>query len=69
MRGNTAHARIRALGEQAMATLKTWRLLPKLRCSTTESPVTSKPSSPSTSPAQTEVGKGSLTPKAYKAER
>ncbi|MFD7000561.1 hypothetical protein ACFWA5_30945 [Streptomyces mirabilis] len=25
---------IRALGEQAMATLKTWRLLRKLRCST-----------------------------------
>ncbi|WP_405573813.1 transposase family protein [Streptomyces phaeochromogenes] len=32
---NVAHARIRALGEQAMATLKTWRLLRKLRCSTT----------------------------------
>jgi hypothetical protein len=32
---NTAHARIRALGEQAMATLKTWRLPRKLRCSTT----------------------------------
>lgn len=32
---NAAHARIRALGEQAMATLKTWRLLRKLRCSTT----------------------------------
>ncbi|GAA2644063.1 transposase family protein [Streptomyces spororaveus] len=32
---NIAHARIRALGEQAMATLKTWRLLRKLRCSTT----------------------------------
>jgi hypothetical protein len=31
---NAAHARIRALGEQAMATLKTWRLLRKLRCST-----------------------------------
>ncbi|MGW9447448.1 IS5 family transposase [Streptomyces sp. NPDC055632] len=31
---NIAHARIRALGEQAMATLKTWRLLRKLRCST-----------------------------------
>ncbi|GHF33403.1 IS5/IS1182 family transposase [Streptomyces griseoluteus] len=29
------HARIRALGEQAMATLKAWRLLRKLRCSTT----------------------------------
>ena len=32
---NVAHARIRAVGEQAMATLKSWRLLPKLRCSTT----------------------------------
>lgn len=32
---NVSHARIRALGEQAMATLKTWRLLRRLRCSTT----------------------------------
>ncbi|MGA5703104.1 transposase family protein [Peterkaempfera bronchialis] len=32
---NRAHAKIRAVGEQAMATLKTWRLLRKLRCSTT----------------------------------
>jgi hypothetical protein len=32
---NVAHARIRAIGEQAMATLKGWRLLRKLRCSTT----------------------------------
>jgi hypothetical protein len=32
---NSSHAQIRALGEQAMATLKTWRLLRKLRCSTT----------------------------------
>lgn len=32
---NVAHARIRAVGEQAMATLKSWRLLRKLRCSTT----------------------------------
>ncbi|GAB2798309.1 hypothetical protein GCM10027073_33060 [Streptomyces chlorus] len=32
---NVSHARIRALGEQAVATLKTWRLLRKLRCSTT----------------------------------
>ncbi|WP_438493991.1 transposase family protein [Streptomyces asiaticus] len=32
---NAAHARIRALGEQAMATMKSWRLLRKLRCSTT----------------------------------
>jgi hypothetical protein len=32
---NVSHAKIRALGEQAMATLKQWRLLRKLRCSTT----------------------------------
>ncbi|MDQ1008829.1 hypothetical protein QFZ82_003314 [Streptomyces sp. V4I23] len=32
---NVAHAKIRAVGEQAMATLKGWRLLRKLRCSTT----------------------------------
>ena len=32
---NRTHAKIRALGEQAMATLKAWRLLRKLRCSTT----------------------------------
>jgi hypothetical protein len=32
---NCSHAKIRALVEQAMATLKTWRLLRKLRCSTT----------------------------------
>ncbi len=32
---NRSLEKIRALGEQAMATLKTWRLLRKLRCSTT----------------------------------
>ncbi|GAA2221557.1 hypothetical protein GCM10010400_77050 [Streptomyces aculeolatus] len=32
---NRSHAKIRALVEQAMATLKTWRLLRKPRCSTT----------------------------------
>ena len=32
---NVSHSKIRALGEQAMATLKQWRLLRKLRCSTT----------------------------------
>lgn len=32
---NRAHAKIRAVGEQAMATLKSWRRLRKLRCSTT----------------------------------
>jgi hypothetical protein len=31
---NRSHAKIRALVEQAMATLKNWRLLRKLRCST-----------------------------------
>ncbi|MFJ6900612.1 IS5 family transposase [Streptomyces hokutonensis] len=32
---NRSHAKIRALVEQAVATLKPWRLLRKLRCSTT----------------------------------
>ncbi|MGY3062542.1 hypothetical protein ACVWZD_006840 [Streptomyces sp. TE3672] len=32
---NSSHARIRAVGEQANTTLKSWRLLRKLRCSTT----------------------------------
>ncbi len=32
---NVSHAKIRAVGERAMATLKSWRLLRKLRCSTT----------------------------------
>ena len=32
---NRSHAKIRALGEQADATLKSWRLPRKLRCSTT----------------------------------
>jgi hypothetical protein len=34
-RYNTTHAKIRCVGEQAMAALKGWRLLRKLRCSTT----------------------------------
>lgn len=34
-RHNRDHAKIRGLGERAMATLKCWRLLWKLRCSTT----------------------------------
>ncbi|WP_329094730.1 transposase family protein [Streptomyces sp. NBC_01439] len=33
-RHNSSHAKIRCIGEQAMATLKGWRLLRKLRCST-----------------------------------
>jgi hypothetical protein len=33
-RHNSTHAKIRCLGEQAMAVLKGWRLLRKLRCST-----------------------------------
>ncbi|MEW1605605.1 IS5 family transposase [Streptomyces sp. NPDC093808] len=32
---NRSHAKIRALVEQAVATLKSWRLLRKLRCATT----------------------------------
>ncbi|MFJ5879303.1 transposase family protein, partial [Streptomyces sp. NPDC093088] len=33
-RHNSSHAKIRCVGEQAMAALKGWRLLRKLRCST-----------------------------------
>ncbi|MFD6803034.1 transposase family protein [Streptomyces cyaneofuscatus] len=33
-RHNSSHAKIRCVGEQAMAILKGWRLLRKLRCST-----------------------------------
>lgn len=29
---NASHARIRSVGERAIATLKTWRILTKLRC-------------------------------------
>jgi hypothetical protein len=29
---NAAHAKVRAIGERAISTLKTWRLLAKLRC-------------------------------------
>ncbi|MCQ6246174.1 IS5 family transposase [Streptomyces malaysiensis] len=32
---NLSHAKVRALVEQAVATLKSWRILRKLRCSTT----------------------------------
>jgi hypothetical protein len=32
---NRSRAKIRALVEQAVATLKSWRLLRKIRCSTT----------------------------------
>ncbi|GAA1311798.1 hypothetical protein GCM10009647_035870 [Streptomyces sanglieri] len=34
-RHNRDHAKIRSVGERAMATLKCWRLLRELRCSTT----------------------------------
>jgi hypothetical protein len=30
---NKAHARVRCRGERAVATLKTWRILTKVRCS------------------------------------
>lgn len=43
---NRSHAKIRAFVEQAMATLKIWRLLRKLRCRTTRSPARFRPSSP-----------------------
>ena len=45
---NRSHAKIRALVERAMATLKAWRLLRKLRCSTTRVTSLARPSSPCT---------------------
>lgn len=57
-RHNSTHAEIRCLGEQAMATLKGWRVLRKLRCSTTASPTSSRPSSSFTA-HQREDGNGS----------
>ncbi|OON82064.1 hypothetical protein B1H18_03115 [Streptomyces tsukubensis] len=36
-RRNNSHAKIRCVGEQAMAVLKGWRLLRKLRCGTNQS--------------------------------
>jgi hypothetical protein len=47
-RPSTVHAKIRTLVEQAMATLKTWRLLRRLRCSTTRITALVQPSSPCT---------------------
>ncbi len=44
---NVSHAKVRALGEQAIATLKIWRLLRELRCGTTRITDLPKPSSPS----------------------
>jgi DDE superfamily endonuclease/Helix-turn-helix of DDE superfamily endonuclease len=41
---NRAHARIRALGERAIATLKTWRILTKLRCCPAAPPRSCRPS-------------------------
>jgi hypothetical protein len=60
---NTNHARNRAPGERAVATLKTWKVLARLRCCPTALPRSSTPSvsyRPSRTSAN-EVGKGWLT--------
>ncbi|CAG7614070.1 hypothetical protein SBRY_100230 [Actinacidiphila bryophytorum] len=56
---NPSHAKIRALVEQAMATLKNWRLLRKLRCSTTRIAALVKAVLTLHLPAQPDDGKGS----------
>jgi DDE superfamily endonuclease len=42
---NRAHARIRAIGERANATLKDWKVLTKLRCCPAKRPQSCRPSS------------------------
>lgn len=61
-RHNTDDAKIRCLGERAMATLKGWRLLRKLRCSTNRITNLVKAPSSSFTTHQREVGKGSVKP-------
>lgn len=60
---NRAHARIRAIGERANATLKTWKVLARLRCTArTGRPRSCRPSSSYTTSRTrpTEDEKGSL---------
>lgn len=57
---NRSHAKIRALVEQAVATLKSWRLLRKLRFSTSRITTLVQAALPSIWPAQTDDGKTSL---------
>ena len=59
-RHNRDHAKIRSLGERAMATLRCWRLLRKLRAAPPGSPPSSVPLSHSNSPPDQD-GKGSLS--------
>jgi hypothetical protein len=59
---NRAHAKIRALVERAIATLKTWRILRKLRCSTVASRASSRPSSPCTPRRLERLKVGATTP-------
>ncbi|MFG2395795.1 hypothetical protein [Streptomyces lydicus] len=69
-RHNSTHARIRCLGEQAMAALKGWCLPRKLRCSSNRvtaivkasslySAGSGTPSSPSIAAQSTEIPSGS----------
>ncbi|MFJ7416913.1 hypothetical protein ACIQWZ_39915, partial [Streptomyces sp. NPDC098077] len=55
-RHSTTHVKIRCLGERAMAIIKGWRLLRKLRCSTNRITDLGRPSSSFTT-HQREVGK------------
>jgi hypothetical protein len=60
---NRNRSRNRAPGERAVATLKTWKILGKLRCCRNEPPPSSPPSAPFR-PSKTsvdEVGKGAVT--------
>ncbi|MBP1782030.1 hypothetical protein J3R08_001880 [Micromonospora sp. HB375] len=59
---NRAHARIRARGERAIATLKTWKILPSCAAARTAPPRSCRPSSSCTTskPTATQDEKGSL---------
>jgi hypothetical protein len=59
---NRHHAKIRAVGERAVATLKGWKVLNKLRCCPRRAPRSSRPSSPYTTSrrAETHDEKGSM---------
>jgi hypothetical protein len=59
-RHNRDHARIRSLGERAMATLKGWRICGSSAAAPPGSPPSSEPSSPSNSPTDQD-GKRSLS--------
>jgi hypothetical protein len=47
---NRQHAKIRALGERAVATLKTWKIVTKLHCSLHHGTASSRQSCPPARP-------------------